>query len=554
MGDKSPTCQSHVDSADKAASESTQQVEQDVNCRYKLTLDETEWHQCPFRSNVRTCGRLTYAALIATALKSAPEHELTLPEIYQFLVTHKTMIPNATCRSSHWKGSVRYNLSVRPCFKKSPRSLDSGKQLYSIWKLDEEHVPAACKSVWSNLPTAPDAMVSCWRPLQPHEEEGIMNMIQRSLDTEREQSPPTSVAPLPSQALQALPRDGKGPDSHAFHLHQDPHPVAATTPLPQMQLQMQMPPQQSQQLLPPQVFQQPQPYGAAMLHHQQLAQLAQLQQQQHLQHLQQAQQQQQMVVHGVRGIMPSSQQMFALQYAGQQYALHPSLSNHVLPTQPSPMSPYAATAPLFHASAYPGYVIATQSAAMPEITSMATMPSHVQQQVDFVQVQATVQPSATGATALQKVSKDARRAHELTQSVSTATAALQSLQQGQASYIYAHVDQQRNQPLAVQQTVPEGTVPSHVPTAAPPTSSRREITATSVKASKQRKMVSKRKPRQKDQTDTQGQQDPRTNPKSEAAAPKGKDKRDGYRQELNNDHVAPASSTPTPSIPPASAR
>eukprot|EP00049_Salpingoeca_infusionum_P002744 m.59358 g.59358 ORF g.59358 m.59358 type:complete len:132 (-) comp11766_c0_seq4:76-471(-) len=103
MGDKSPTCQSHVDSADKAASESTQQVEQDVNCRYKLTLDETEWHQCPFRSNVRTCGRLTYAALIATALKSAPEHELTLPEIYQFLVTHKTMIPNATCRSSHWK-------------------------------------------------------------------------------------------------------------------------------------------------------------------------------------------------------------------------------------------------------------------------------------------------------------------------------------------------------------------------------------------------------------------------------------------------------------------
>ncbi|CAH8588873.1 unnamed protein product [Schistosoma intercalatum] len=83
-------------------------------------------------------GSETYSDLISVAIRSYPDKQATLQQIYDFIITHYEYFRERSdpTSSAGWKNSIRHNLSLHDRFTKCPKSSDNTKSSY--WRINPD--------------------------------------------------------------------------------------------------------------------------------------------------------------------------------------------------------------------------------------------------------------------------------------------------------------------------------------------------------------------------------------------------------------------------------
>lgn len=96
---------------------------------YALSLRLNETYLLSSRIFEQSKPSYSYIGLISMAILSAPDRQLVLSDIYQWILDH---YPYFRTRGSGWRNSIRHNLSLNDCFIKAGRSSNGKGHYWSI--------------------------------------------------------------------------------------------------------------------------------------------------------------------------------------------------------------------------------------------------------------------------------------------------------------------------------------------------------------------------------------------------------------------------------------
>ncbi|KAG0100730.1 Forkhead box protein J2 [Podila epicladia] len=173
----------------------------------------------------------SYSYLITTAIQGSPNQQMTLNDIYEWVMEHYPWYKTAV---NGWKNSIRHNLSLNKAFRREPRPpSEPGKGSY--WRLDPEHKHHVLNEVGAPVPGGGSGMSRSNRSSR-RSSAGQRGSSSRGSSRRATSDPtphPPAGAPIPEIPLTPVPvlpkRPGHETDPYVFKIETHPTPTIIPT-------------------------------------------------------------------------------------------------------------------------------------------------------------------------------------------------------------------------------------------------------------------------------------------------------------------------------------
>ncbi|KAG0344319.1 Forkhead box protein J2 [Podila humilis] len=177
----------------------------------------------------------SYSYLITTAIQGSPNQQMTLNEIYEWVMEHYPWYKTAV---NGWKNSIRHNLSLNKAFRREPRPpSEPGKGSY--WRLDPEHKHHVLGEGGNPVPGGGSGMVRNNNRNSRRSSAGQRGNSSRgssrraTSDPTPHPMPTTPGQPVPEIPLTPVPvlpkRPGHEADPYVFKIETQPAPTIIPT-------------------------------------------------------------------------------------------------------------------------------------------------------------------------------------------------------------------------------------------------------------------------------------------------------------------------------------
>ncbi|KAF9372132.1 Forkhead box protein J2 [Podila verticillata] len=172
----------------------------------------------------------SYSYLITTAIQGSPNQQMTLNDIYEWVMEHYPWYKTAV---NGWKNSIRHNLSLNKAFRREPRPpSEPGKGSY--WRLDPEHKHHVLNEVGAPVPGGGSGMSRTSRSSRRSSagQRGSSRLSRRATSDPTPHPMPTG-APIPEIPLTPVPvlpkRPGHETDPYVFKIETHAAPTIIPT-------------------------------------------------------------------------------------------------------------------------------------------------------------------------------------------------------------------------------------------------------------------------------------------------------------------------------------